>query len=153
VSRRVRPPSAAAGLKGKFAYLSPEQIAGEQFDHRADLFALAAILGELLIGERVFPGSGQLAVLLAVRDVNIEPLRKRADSLPADLVELLEKALSRDPAARYPDAAAFSAALERFELPDPSSLRSVLAEWVNWARDSRRLAAKLEVRSATAYSA
>jgi eukaryotic-like serine/threonine-protein kinase len=144
VSERVRPPSAAAGLKGKFGYLSPEQIAGEPFDHRADLFALAAILGELLIGERIFPGSGQLAVLLAVRDVNIEPLAARAGSLPAGMFELLQKALARDPGARYPDAAAFSAALEPFELPDAEAQSAELAEWVQWARDSSQLAARLE---------
>jgi serine/threonine protein kinase len=144
VSERVRPPSATAGLKGKFGYLSPEQIAGEPFDHRTDLFALAAILGELLIGERIFPGSGQLAVLLAVRDVNIEPLRRRAGSLPPGLFEILEKALAREPAARYPDAAAFSSALEPFEVPNADAQCRTLAEWVEWARDSSRLAARLE---------
>ena len=144
VSERVRPPSATAGLKGKFGYLAPEQIAGEPFDHRADLFALTAILGELLIGERVFPGSGQLAVLLAIRDVNIEPLRSRADRLPPGLFEVLETALSRDPSARYPDAHDLAGALEAFERPDPETLRKTLAEWVLWARDSSRLAARLE---------
>lgn len=144
VSERVRPPSATAGLKGKFAYLSPEQIAGEHFDHRADLFALAAILGELLIGERIFPGSGQLAVLLAIRDVNIEPLRRKADSLEQGLFEVLVKALSRDPNARYADAHAFSDALAQFAVPDPDTLKRTLAEWVEWSRDSSRLAARLE---------
>jgi serine/threonine protein kinase len=141
VSERVRPPSATAGLKGKFAYLSPEQIAGEPFDHRADLFALAAILGELLIGERIFPGSGQLAVLLAVRDVNIEPLERRAASLPSGLFEILKKALSRDPGARFADGDAFSSALAPFELP---GAEAELAQWVRWAQDSSRLATRLE---------
>lgn len=133
-----------AGLKGKFGYLSPEQVAGEPFDHRADLFALAALLGEMLIGERVFPGGGQLAVLLAIRDVNIEPLRRRASTLPSGLFEVCEKALSRDPAARYPDAAAFAAALAPFETPSAEELRGALVEWVGWARDSSQLAARIE---------
>jgi eukaryotic-like serine/threonine-protein kinase len=144
VSERVRPPSATVGLKGKFGYLSPEQVAGEPFDHRADLFALAAILGELLIGERVFPGGGQLAVLLAIRDVNIEPLRSRAASLPPALLPVLEKALAREPSDRYPDATAFADALLAFEQPDAASLESMLSEWVVWASDSSQFAAKLE---------
>ena len=81
--QRVKPAQPSVGLKGKFGYLAPEQVAGEPFDHRADLFALTAVFGEMLIGERVFPGSGQLAVLLAIRDVNIGPLRQAASSLPA----------------------------------------------------------------------
>src|SRR5690606_36353283 len=84
IARVTRAPhssgQATAGLKGKFGYLAPEQVAGEEFDHRADLFSLAVVLGDLLIGRRIFPGNGQLAVLLAIRDVNIEPLRRHASS-------------------------------------------------------------------------
>ncbi len=138
--------TASAGLKGKFGYLAPEQIAGEPFDHRADLFSLAVLLGELLIGERVFPGNGQLAVLLAIRDVNIEPLRRAAGTLPPGLFELLEKALARDPSSRYQDAASLCAALEPFEQPSPGELRDTLAEWVTWAQDSSQLAAQIEGR-------
>jgi serine/threonine-protein kinase len=141
VSERVRAPSANPGLKGKFAYLAPEQIAGEAFDHRVDLFALAAILGELLIGERVFPGSGQLAVLLAIRDANIEPLRRRQGRLPPGLYAICEKALARNPDDRYPDATAFSAALAPFEAPyTTEALRTELASLIQHASDEKRLA-------------
>ena len=88
--QRVKPAQSSSaggtGLKGKFGYLAPEQVAGEPFDHRADLFALTAVFGEMLIGERVFPGSGQLAVLLAIRDVNIGPLRQAAKNLPKGIL-------------------------------------------------------------------
>ncbi len=144
VSEHVRAPSANPGLKGKFAYLAPEQIAGEPFDHRADLFALAAILGELLIGERVFPGSGQLAVLLAIRDANIEPLRRKADRLPPGLYEICERALARDPDERFADAAQLSEALAPFEAPYArDGLRTELAALVQNASDSKRLAAHI----------
>src|SRR5262249_42974383 len=53
-------------LKGKFAYLAPEQVAGESSDHRADLFSLATVLAEMLLNRPLFPGGGQLAVLLAI---------------------------------------------------------------------------------------
>lgn len=135
-----------AGLKGKFGYLAPEQVAGEEFDHRADLFSLAVVLGELLIGRRVFPGNGQLAVLLAIRDVNIEPLRRQASSLPDGMMAVLEKALARDPNQRFTSGDQFAEALEPFRTPSDSALRSMLSEWVNWASDSSQLAKHLEGR-------
>ena len=146
--QRVKPAQSssggATGLKGKFGYLAPEQVAGEPFDHRADLFALTAVFGEMLIGERVFPGSGQLAVLLAIRDVNIGPLRQAASKLPVGLLELCEKGLARDPDARFQDAAELAAALSEFEQPSPEELQQMLAEWVNWAKDSSQLAKQIE---------
>jgi serine/threonine protein kinase len=142
--QRVKPAQPSVGLKGKFGYLAPEQVAGEPFDHRADLFALTAVFGEMLIGERIFPGSGQLAVLLAIRDVNIGPLRQQAASLPPGVLALCEKGLARDPDARFEDAAALSRALEPFEQPSLKELQKTLAEWVNWARDSSQLARQIE---------
>src|SRR6185312_14459545 len=85
-------------LKGKFAYLAPEQVAGEGFDQRADLFATAVVLAEMLLGRPLFAGSGQLAVLLAIRDCRIEPLRDARASFPPGLLEVMERALARDPA-------------------------------------------------------
>ena len=142
--QRVKPAQPSVGLKGKFGYLAPEQVAGEPFDHRADLFALTAVFGEMLIGERVFPGSGQLAVLLAIRDVNIGPLRQAASSLPEGVLALCEKGLARDPDARFQDAEELARALERFEEPSPEELQKTLAEWVVWARDSSQLVKQIE---------
>jgi serine/threonine protein kinase len=142
---RLKPtPHSGGGLKGKFGYLSPEQVAGEPSDHRADLFALTAVFGEMLIGERVFPGSGQLAVLLAIRDVNIEPLRRAAAGLPPGLLAMCERGLSRDPDDRYADAGELSQALAQFEVPSPDELKQTLAEWVLWAKDSSELAKRIE---------
>jgi eukaryotic-like serine/threonine-protein kinase len=138
----TQPPG--GGLKGKFGYLSPEQVAGEPSDHRADLFALTAVFGEMLIGERVFPGSGQLAVLLAIRDVNIEPLRRVAAGLSKAMLTLCERGLARDPDDRYANAGEFSRALSAFEQPSPAELKKTLAEWVVWAKDSSELVKRIE---------
>lgn len=136
----------AQGIKGKLGYLAPEQVAGEDFDHRADLFALTVVLAEMLIGQRIFPGNGQLAVLLAIRDVNVEPFRRRARELPDGLVEVCEKGLSRDPNHRYSDGHEFAEALSRFEVVSEPTLKRMLSEWVTWARDSSQLAKQLEGR-------
>lgn len=141
---RIRPSQPTIGLKGKFGYLAPEQIAGEPFDHRADLFALTVVLGEMLIGERIFPGSGQLAVLLAIRDGNFEPLRRRQAEIPGPLYEICLRGLSRDPAARLQTAAEFESALRPFLRPSPAELRDILCGWVRWAGDSAQLAQRIK---------
>jgi eukaryotic-like serine/threonine-protein kinase len=139
-----RPLQNTVGLRGKFGYLSPEQIAGEPFDQRADLFSLAVILGEMLIGERVFPGSGQLAVLLAIRDGNIEPLRRREAELPAGLFQACTKGLARSPGSRFSNAAEFCDALRPFVQSVRHDLTQELASWVRWAGDSAQWAERLQ---------
>jgi serine/threonine-protein kinase len=122
-------------LKGKLAYLAPEQVAGEPFDFRADLFSIAVVLAEMLMGKPLFAGSGQLAVLLAIRDCRIDALRESRDLLPPGLYEVLERALAREPARRFPSAAALSAALEPFD-DGPQGARAELASLVRWVRSA-----------------
>jgi serine/threonine-protein kinase len=137
----------AAMLKGKFAYLSPEQIAAEPFDHRADLFAVAVVLTEMLIGQPLFSGSGQLAILLAIRDCRLDPLRNAKGTLPPGLYDALLRALSRDPSARFPTAAELSAALAPFGPTDEGGRRhactelGALVRWVQSAPSSGQVQA------------
>ena len=63
----------AGVLKGKFAYMSPEQIRGESLDGRSDIFALGTVLYELLTGERLFPGNSDFSTLENVRNLKILP--------------------------------------------------------------------------------
>jgi serine/threonine protein kinase len=128
-------------IKGKFGYLAPEQLVGERVDHRADVFALGVVLGELLIGQRVFPGSGQLAVLLSIREANIEPLRRAAKDFSEALFDVCARALERDVKARFTSAGELSAALVPLE--NPAQGRALLAEHVRAARDSRVLEEQL----------
>jgi eukaryotic-like serine/threonine-protein kinase len=121
------------GVRGKFAYLAPEQIAGEPTDARTDLFAVANVLAESLIGRRLFEGSGQLAVLLAVRDARLDGLRAHGAHLNPELLAVLERALSRSPGDRYPSAAELSAELARFAA-DPESGRAAIVERVSAVR-------------------
>jgi serine/threonine protein kinase len=125
--------AASAMLKGKIAYLAPEQVAGEPFDARADLFSVAAVLAEMLIGKPLFPGAGQLAILLAIRDCRIEPLREVKDKLPAGLFDVLERALAREANGRFQTAAAFGDALAPFD-PHPDATHRELAFLVTRAQ-------------------
>jgi serine/threonine-protein kinase len=139
-------PHQDASLLGKFSYLSPEQVAGEPFDQRADLFSVATVLTEMVIGKPLFPGTGQLQVLLAIRDCRLGPLHEARDRLPGELVRILEKGLARDPGLRFQDAAAFSQALVNF-VPDAAQARRELAARVTSvqaASSERQLAAVRE---------
>jgi serine/threonine-protein kinase len=102
-------------LKGKFAYMAPEQVAGEPSDQRADLFSLGTVLAEILLNRPLFQGGGQLAILLAIRDCRIDALEEVRTRLPEGLFEVLSRALAREPADRYPDASTFAKALEPYE--------------------------------------
>jgi serine/threonine protein kinase len=132
-SRATLRSGASAMLKGKFAYLTPEQVAGEAFDQRADLFSLAAVYSEMLLGKPLFAGSGQLAVLLAIRDCRTDALREARGRLPKGLFEVLERALARDPTKRFPTAAALSEALEPFDI-DPAAAKLEIGALVRWVQ-------------------
>jgi tRNA A-37 threonylcarbamoyl transferase component Bud32 len=131
-------------LKGKYGYLAPEQVSGEPFDHRADLFSLAVVLSEMIIGQALFPGAGQLAVLLAIRDCRIDPLRASMGLLPKGLFPVLEKALAKAPDDRFSSASDLYEALAPYETPDAESLAGELAALVKWAGDPAMLAKRIE---------
>jgi hypothetical protein len=139
----------AAMLKGKFAYLSPEQVAGEGFDQRADLFATAVVLSEMLLGHPLFAGSGQLAVLLAIRDCRIDPLRKVSATFPPGLFEVLERSLARDPDQRFQTAAALRAALEPFA-PERGPACAELGALVRWVQAAPSVEQMQAVRNSAA---
>lgn len=120
---------AGLGVRGKFAYLAPEQVAAEKIDQRTDLFAATNVLCEALLGRRLFDGSGQLAVLLAVRDARVDAIDSHGRHLPAQLVSVLKRALARDPNERFPDARALSAALAPFAAPEATA-HAEIGRWV-----------------------
>jgi serine/threonine protein kinase len=88
-------------LKGKFGYMSPEQIDGREIDHRADLFAVGVVLHEVLTGRRLFKGATDLATIALVRETKVEPPSLLNPAVPKELDEICLKALARDPDARY----------------------------------------------------
>jgi serine/threonine protein kinase len=115
--------SESGSLKGKYSYLSPEQVAGRKVDQRSDLFSLGVVLYETWYGERLFPlGDNLIATLEQIRSCELPDLRERLPKLPESAISLLERALSRDPEGRFESAAAMLEAVEqiRAELGDVS---------------------------------
>jgi eukaryotic-like serine/threonine-protein kinase len=97
--------TAAGMLKGKFAYLSPEQAVGDPVDRRSDVFALGAVMQELLTGCRVFRRESDLATLKAVAQAEVEPPSRIRSDIPEDLDRIVMKAMARAPPDRYQTAA------------------------------------------------
>jgi hypothetical protein len=110
---RGRLSKTAFGLvKGKAAYMSPEQAAGQPLDGRSDLFAVGAILWECLTGARLFDAGDDFATMRRVREGRIPaPSTRRAEVDPA-LDAIVLKLLARSPDERYPQAKAALLALE-----------------------------------------
>lgn len=100
-------------LKGKLAYMSPEQACGKPIDRRSDVFSLGIVLYELLTGRRLFKGDSDLSTLEQVRTAVIEPPTRFDAEIPAVLEAAVLKALAREADQRYQTAAEFQAALER----------------------------------------
>lgn len=113
VKGRQAPVTELGTLKGKPPYMSPEQIKNEPIDRRSDVFALGAVLWELLAGDRLFQGDSVYAIARAIEHQPIAPPSTLAPGLPAGLDEIVLTALRRDPAQRQPSAAVFAEQLER----------------------------------------
>lgn len=104
----------AGTLKGKFAYMSPEQAEAEEVDPRTDVFALGIILWELLANDRLFTGSNENAILRKVRECQVQSIRKINPLIPQELDRIVMKALAKDKNVRYQTAAALQKDLNRF---------------------------------------
>lgn len=107
VDRRTYP----GELKGKVGYMSPEQVMGTDVDPRSDLFTVGIILTEMLLARPLFSGQNEFEILTNIYEANVNVLDKHAAELPAPLVALVRKALSRDAAQRFQSAPEFASAL------------------------------------------
>ncbi|HSP80598.1 MAG TPA: protein kinase, partial [Myxococcaceae bacterium] len=100
-----------AVLIGTPQYMSPEQAQGRnsEVDARTDIFALGCIVYEMLSGVSPFGGSGGSIVQIIYRIVHEppEPLASRCPGLPTHIVAAVERALAKEPGARFPDVASF----------------------------------------------
>ncbi len=94
-------------------YMSPEQAMGERLiDARSDIYALGAVLYEMLAGDAPFIGSSVQAIVAKVLNEKPTPLHTLRDTVPESVEEAVLTALAKLPADRHATAAAFSSALE-----------------------------------------
>ena len=110
-------------------YISPEQVKGARGDQRSDIYALGAMLYEMLTGQPPFTGSNPLAVMNERLLHDPSPVRELNPAISPQIEEILRRALERDPRHRYATAAEMAWELEHPEL-------------VGVEQDERRLAAR-----------
>ena len=103
-ARAASEATASVFIKGKPAYMSPEQANGESLDGRSDLFAVGVMLWEMLCGRRLFVGEDTRATLAAVLFGQIPRPRTLRGEVPKDLERITMKLLDRDLPSRYATA-------------------------------------------------
>jgi serine/threonine protein kinase len=101
-------------VKGKFGYMSPEQIKGAALDRRSDVFAAGICLYELLTGERLFSGENDYKAVERVRNVDFEPPSALNRQIPSRLERVVMKALAKHPRDRYQSTNDLRRALQSF---------------------------------------
>jgi eukaryotic-like serine/threonine-protein kinase len=101
-------------IKGKYAYMSPEQARGEPLDSRSDVFGLGTVFYELLTSSRLFKRESEAATLKAVVNAKVDPPSMVAKGIPKALDQIVLKALSRKTKERYQTAGDFLLDVEDF---------------------------------------
>ncbi|AKQ64304.1 serine/threonine protein kinase [Myxococcus hansupus] len=128
-------------LKGKFGYMSPEQIRGLPLDRRSDVFAIGVCLYEMLTGERLFVGDSDFSVLEKVRKAEVPSPTTYNRRIPEVLERIVLKALAKDVDERYQYASELGDDLQRFLITsDTIFSRKDLAQYMKstFAEDVER---------------
>ncbi|MEE8409896.1 MAG: serine/threonine-protein kinase [Myxococcota bacterium] len=103
--------SQAGVLKGKYGYMSPEQVRGMAVDERSDIFACGVLLFELLTRQRLFPGGSDFSVLEKVRHSEVYPPTVLTPSVHPEVETVVLRALEREPERRFASASDMGDAL------------------------------------------
>lgn len=104
----------AGTLKGKFGYMSPEQVEGQTVDARTDIFALGIMTWEMLANQRLFLANSEINTLRKIRECEVPSLRKINPNIPAELDQIVKKALEKDKIDRYQTAGDLQRDLQGF---------------------------------------
>jgi eukaryotic-like serine/threonine-protein kinase len=114
-------------VKGKYAYMAPEQIRGEAVDRTTDTYAAAIVLWELLTGRPLFRGESEAETIYKCLEAEIPPPSTFAPELPPVFDDILRRALARAPSERPATARALAGEIERAA---PAVRASEIGAWV-----------------------
>jgi serine/threonine-protein kinase len=103
-------------IKGKLAYMPPEQVRARPLDRRVDVYALGVVLYELLTTHKPFESDSDAGTMQAILFEALTPAVEHRPDLPEGIQRILDKALTKDREQRYPDCLALAADLEEFIL-------------------------------------
>jgi serine/threonine-protein kinase len=104
----------AGQVKGKVAYMAPEQIGGNNFDRRADVFAMGCVLYEAVTGVQAFRGGNDPQVMQAVLRGTFDPPSSIVKGFPNEVAAIIDRALAPEPRARFATAERMRVAIEEW---------------------------------------
>jgi len=106
ISKATTEPSLtqAGVIKGKLAYLAPEQALGKEVDHQADIYALGLVFYEILSGKRLYHFDSDIQAIRTIPEMVIPPIVSLRPEVPEELNRIVMKCLEKDKAKRYADA-------------------------------------------------
>ncbi len=137
-------------VKGKNAYMSPEQILGRPLDRRSDIFALGTVMYELLAIKRLFQRDSDFLTFKAITEEPIPDIKERRPDLAPALRSVITQALARDPHGRFGSAKTFADAIRAAMAPlGGPATRSELSKFLS-ADFSDELAARAEILAVAA---
>ncbi len=133
----------AGQVKGKAAYMAPEQAAGGRIDRRSDIFALGIVLYEITTGQRPFSGENQVSTLKALMDGRFDPPSALVPGYPRELEAIVMRAMAMDPMQRFPTADRMRVALEEWlarsgPVVTQTQVAAVIRERLGHVIDERR---------------
>jgi len=115
-------------IKGKLAYMAPEQLTGTGVSRQTDVYAASVVLWEMLAGERLFAGGSETDVIAKLLKRDIRPPSELAQGIPPALDAVVMRGLAHDPEERFPTARDLCAALGGCGLQEATGL--AVGEWV-----------------------
>jgi serine/threonine-protein kinase len=139
-------------IKGKLAYMSPEQILARGIDRRSDIFSLGVVLWELVTGCRLFARESDAATLYAIMNDPIPKARRHRPNVPEELEAIISTALARTPADRYDTCEEMQGALDQFLSTQPKFDSRSLAATLEGLFGSTRAEAKRAIAATRALS-
>ncbi len=119
--------SNAGEIKGKIPYMPPEQLFGEEVDRRVDVYAAGVLLWEALVGERLFSGSSEEALVRRIDAGDVPAPSTKVRGISAELDALVMRATCKDAEGRFPTALAMAEALSSIAALPP---RTEISAWM-----------------------
>ena len=140
VATMSRPLTTEGKIAGTFQYMAPEQVQGREAGVRSDLFALGAVLYEMITGRRAFQGKSQISVMSAILETDPEPVSALQPLSPPALDHVIQRALAKDPEERWQSATDIKAELKwiaaggsQMSQATPSGLATQWKLLLSWA--------------------
>ncbi len=119
-------------MLGTTAYMSPEQILGSEVDERTDIWSLGVVMYEMLTGKPPFRGEYEQAIVYSILHETPEPISKIRPKIPAELEQIIARALIKDAGMRYASVRELLEALEHLQLPKGTAVQRKIPDVSTW---------------------